>query len=82
MDLKTEGLGLACILEIPLIIINVQRAGPSTGMPTKVEQSDLLQAYFGRHGESPIPILAPATPSEAFNIAYEACRLAVEFMTQ
>lgn len=81
MDLKTEGLGLACILEIPLIIINVQRAGPSTGMPTKVEQSDLLQAYFGRHGESPIPILAPATPSEAFNIAYEACRLAVEFMT-
>lgn len=81
MDLKTEGLGLAFILEIPLLVINVQRAGPSTGMPTKVEQSDLLQAYFGRHGEAPIPILAPATPSDAFAIAYEACRLAVEFMT-
>lgn len=81
MDLKTESLGLACILELPLVVINVQRAGPSTGMPTKVEQSDLLQAYFGRHGESPIPILAPSTPSDAFIMAYEACRLAIEFMT-
>lgn len=81
MDLKTESLGLACILEIPLLVINVQRAGPSTGMPTKVEQSDLLQAYFGRHGEAPIPILAPATPGDAFEMAYAASRVAVEFMT-
>jgi 2-oxoglutarate ferredoxin oxidoreductase subunit alpha len=79
--LKSEAINLAIVLELPLVIINVQRGGPSTGMPTKTEQSDLLQAMYGRNGESPIPIIAPATPSDCFNIGYEAFRLAVRAMT-
>jgi 2-oxoglutarate ferredoxin oxidoreductase subunit alpha len=79
--LKTEAMGLALMLELPLVIVNVQRGGPSTGLPTKTEQSDLNQAVFGRNGESPIPVIAAATPSDCFNMVYEACRLAVEFMT-
>lgn len=78
--LKGEAMGLAMMLELPMVIVNVQRGGPSTGLPTKVEQSDLLQAFFGRNGESPIPILAPQSPTDAFAIAYEACRLAVHAM--
>jgi 2-oxoglutarate/2-oxoacid ferredoxin oxidoreductase subunit alpha len=69
------------MLELPLVIVNVQRGGPSTGLPTKTEQSDLLQAVYGRNGEAPIPVLAAATPSDCFNMVYEACRLAVNFMT-
>jgi 2-oxoglutarate ferredoxin oxidoreductase subunit alpha len=79
--LKTEAMGLALMLELPLVIINVQRGGPSTGLPTKTEQSDLLQAVYGRNGESPMPVLAAATPSDCFHMVYEACRIAVEFMT-
>lgn len=79
--LKGEAIGLALMLEIPLVIINVQRGGPSTGLPTKTEQSDLLQAMYGRNGESPVPIVASYTPSDCFYGAYEACRLAIEFMT-
>ncbi len=79
--LKTEALGLAVALEIPLLVINVQRGGPSTGMPTKTEQSDLLQAYFGRNGEAPIPILAAMSPGDCFDILYEAGRIAIEHMT-
>ncbi|HQF70614.1 MAG TPA: 2-oxoacid:acceptor oxidoreductase family protein, partial [Promineifilum sp.] len=79
--LKSEGMNLAVALELPMIIVNVQRGGPSTGLPTKVEQSDLLQALFGRNGESPIAILAPYSPSDCFDIALEACRLAVRSMS-
>lgn len=79
--LKTEALGLAVTLEMPLLVVNVQRAGPSTGMPTKTEQSDLLQAYYGRNGETPIPILAGKSPSDNFNIIYEAGKIAIEHMT-
>ena len=79
--LKGEAIGLALMLEIPLVIVNVQRGGPSTGLPTKTEQSDLLQAMYGRNGESPVPIVASYTPSDCFFGAYEACRLAIEFMT-
>ncbi|MBV7338219.1 2-oxoacid:acceptor oxidoreductase subunit alpha [Chloroflexi bacterium TSY] len=79
--LKGEAIGLAIALELPMIVINVQRGGPSTGLPTKTEQSDLLQAMFGRNGESPVVILAPATPSDNFDIAIEAARLAVHAMT-
>jgi 2-oxoglutarate ferredoxin oxidoreductase subunit alpha len=75
--LKSEAINLAMMLELPLLIINVQRGGPSTGLPTKTEQADLLQAFFGRNGESPVPILAPSTPSDCFNIAIEAFRMAV-----
>ena len=81
MALKTEAAGLAAMLEIPLVIINVQRGGPSTGLPTKTEQADLLMAMYGRHGEAPLPILAATSPSDCFNLAYEACRIAVEHMT-
>lgn len=81
MALKTEAMGLAVMLEIPLIIINVQRGGPSTGLPTKTEQSDLLQAYYGRNGECPMPVLASSTPSDCFDMAYEAVRIAVQHMT-
>lgn len=81
MALKTEAMGLATMLEIPLVIIDVQRGGPSTGLPTKTEQADLLMALHGRHGEAPLPVLAAASPSDCFNMAYEACRLAVEHMT-
>lgn len=80
MALKTEALGLAMMMEIPLVIINVQRGGPSTGLPTKTEQSDLMQAYYGRNGESPIPIVAASTPSDCFATVYEACRIAVQHM--
>lgn len=81
MALKTEALGLATILEIPLVIVNVQRGGPSTGLPTKTEQADLLMAMHGRHGEAPIPVIAATSPSDCFNMAFEACRIAVEHMT-
>ena len=79
--LKSEGINLAMMLELPLVIVNVQRGGPSTGLPTKTEQSDLLQAMYGRNGESPIPIVAPATPSNCFDMAIEAFRLAVHATT-
>ena len=79
--LKTEAMGLAVSVELPLVIVNVQRAGPSTGMPTKVEQADLLQAVFGRNGEAPIPVIACSSPGDAFDCAVEACRIAVEYMT-
>ncbi len=81
MALKTEAMGLAVMLEIPLVIINIQRGGPSTGLPTKTEQSDLLQAYYGRNGECPMPIIASSTPSDCFDAAYEAVRIAVKHMT-
>ncbi len=81
VNLKAEAIGLAIKTELPLVIIDVQRAGPSTGMPTKTEQSDLLMAMFGRHGESPLCVLSPATPAECYKMAFEACRLALEFMT-
>lgn len=79
--LKGEALGLACILELPLVIVNVQRGGPSTGLPTKTEQADLMQALYGRNGEAPIPVLAPASPRDCFEMAYEAVRIAVQHMT-
>jgi len=79
--LMTEALGLAVITELPLVIINVQRAGPSTGMPTKPEQADLLQALFGRNGESPLPVIAPQTPGDCFETTIEAVRLAIKYMT-
>ncbi len=79
--LKSEAINLALTLELPMIVVNVQRGGPSTGLPTKTEQADLLQAMFGRNGESPLPIVAPATPSDCFEMALEAARLAVRAMT-
>ena len=79
--LKGEALGLAMMLEIPLVVINVQRGGPSTGLPTKTEQADLLQAVYGRDGEAPIPVIAASSPSDCFTMAYEACRIAIEHMT-
>lgn len=81
MDLKTETIGLAMMLELPMVIIDVQRAGPSTGMPTKTEQSDLLMAIHGRHGESPVPVVAASTPGQCFDAAYEAARIAVHYRT-
>ncbi len=79
--LKTEAMGLAVMVELPLVVIDVQRAGPSTGMPTKNEQADLLQVMFGRNSDSPLPIVAPATPSECFDLAIEAVRIALKYMT-
>ena len=79
--LKQEALGLAVMVELPLVAINVQRAGPSTGSPTKTEQGDLLAVLFGRHSLSPLPILAPATPGDCFHVALEAFRIAVKYMT-
>ena len=79
--LKSEAMGLAVMVELPLVVVNVQRAGPSTGMPTKTEQGDLLQAMFGRNGDAPMPIVAPANPAECFDYAIEAWRLALKFMT-
>src|SRR5262249_9475862 len=79
--LKTEAMGLAAMVELPLVVVDVQRAGPSTGMPTKVEQADLLQVMFGRNSDSPIPIVAPPTPSECFAYPIEARRLALRYMT-
>jgi len=81
MALKTEAMGLAVMTEMPLVILDIQRAGPSTGMPTKVEQSDLLQSVFGRNGDTPMPVLAISRPSDAFEMAIEACRIAVRYMT-
>ncbi|HEY6629304.1 MAG TPA: 2-oxoacid:acceptor oxidoreductase subunit alpha [Acidimicrobiia bacterium] len=79
--LKSESISLAFMMELPLIVINVQRGGPSTGLPTKPEQSDLLFSLYGRHGESPIPVIAAASPSDAFAMAIEAARLALKYMT-
>ncbi len=81
MALKTEAMGLAVMLEIPLLIVNIQRGGPSTGLPTKTEQSDLLQAYYGRNGECPMPVISASTPSDCFDAVYEAARIAVQHMT-
>ncbi len=81
LDLKSETLGLAINLELPLVLVDVQRGGPSTGLPTKTEQADLLHAMYGRHGEAPLPILAPQTPSDCFAVAIEAVRLAVKYRT-
>ncbi len=79
--LKAEAMGLAVMLELPLVIINVQRGGPSTGLPTKTEQADLMQALYGRNGEAPLPVLALNAPADAFDVAFEACKIAVEHMT-
>jgi 2-oxoglutarate ferredoxin oxidoreductase subunit alpha len=81
MDLKAETIALAVATELPLVIIDVQRAGPSTGLPTKTEQSDLMMAIHGRHGESPLPVIAPATPADCFDSAIEAARIAVRYRT-
>ena len=81
MALKTEAMGLAVMLEIPLVIIDVQRGGPSTGLPTKTEQSDLLQAYYGRNGECPMPVVAASSPHDCFDAVYEACRISTQHMT-
>ena len=81
MSLKTEAIGLATILEIPLIIIDIQRGGPSTGLPTKTEQSDLMMAMYGRHGEAPLPVIAASSPADCFNTILEASRIAIEHMT-
>ena len=79
--LKGEAIGLAVMLEIPLLVINIQRGGPSTGLPTKTEQSDLMQAYYGRNGECPMPVISASTPADAFDAAYEAVRISVQHMT-
>lgn len=79
--LKTEALGLAVMVELPLIVVNVQRGGPSTGLPTKTEQADLLQALYGRNGEAPIPIVAACTPADCFDAVFEAARIALKYMT-
>ncbi len=79
--LKSEAIGLAVMTELPLVIVNVQRGGPSTGLPTKTEQSDLLQCLYGRNGESPVPVVAAATPGDCFTMAFEACRIALKYMT-
>jgi 2-oxoglutarate ferredoxin oxidoreductase subunit alpha len=81
LALKTEALGLAIMLELPLVVIDVQRGGPSTGLPTKTEQADLLQAAVGRNGEAPLCVLAASTPADCFTAAYEAARIAIKFMT-
>ena len=81
LALKAETIGLAVMTELPLVVVDVQRAGPSTGMPTKTEQADLLQAMFGRNGESPVAVIAPQSPADCFEIAIEACRIAVEYRT-
>jgi len=81
LALKSEAIGLAVITELPLVIIDVQRGGPSTGLPTKTEQSDLMQALYGRNGESPVMVLAASTPSDCFHYAFEAARIALEHMT-
>ncbi len=81
LALKSEGIGLAVMAELPLVIIDVQRGGPSTGLPTKTEQTDLMQALYGRNGESPLAVVAPASPTDCFTMAFEACRIAVEHMT-
>src|SRR5258707_8085515 len=81
MCLKAETIGLASAVELPLIVCDIQRAGPSTGMPTKTEQSDLLMALYGRHGESPLPVVAPSTPAGCFEAAFEAVQIAIRYRT-
>ncbi|SEO56354.1 2-oxoacid:acceptor oxidoreductase subunit alpha [Trujillonella endophytica] len=81
LSLKSEALGLAVMIELPLLVVDVQRGGPSTGLPTKTEQSDLLQAVFGRNGESPVPVVAPSSPADAFDAAVDAVRIAVTYRT-
>lgn len=81
LSLKSEALGLACITELPLVVVNVMRGGPSTGLPTKTEQTDLLQALWGRNGEAPIPVIAASNPADCFDYAFTACKIAVEHMT-
>lgn len=81
MNLKAETLGLAASVELPMVVTNIQRAGPSTGMPTKPEQTDLLQALYGRHGETPLPVIAASTPADCFYAAFEAARIAITYMT-
>ena len=81
MDLKAETIGLAVAMELPLLVVDIQRAGPSTGMPTKTEAADLLMALYGRHGESPLPVIAPSTPADCFMAAIEAARVAVHHRT-
>ncbi len=81
VDLKSEAMGLAVSLELPLVLVDVQRGGPSTGLPTKTEQADLMLAMYGRHGECPLPIVAAKTPSHCFDAAFEACRLAIKYRT-
>ena len=81
LALKSETIGLAVMTELPLLIIDVQRGGPSTGLPTKTEQADLLQALFGRNGESPVAVLAPRSPADCFDVAVEAARIALIYRT-
>ena len=81
LALKSEAIGLAVMAELPIVVVNVQRGGPSTGLPTKTEQSDLLQALYGRNGECPVVVIAASTPSDCFHFAFEAARIAVEHMT-
>ena len=81
LALKSEGIGLAVMAELPLVVIDVQRGGPSTGLPTKTEQTDLMQAVYGRNGESPVVVVAPASPTDCFTMAFEASRIAIEHMT-
>lgn len=81
ISLKGEAMGLGIMLELPMVIINVQRGGPSTGLPTKTEQSDLMQAVYGRNGEAPMPVIAASSPGDCFETVFEACRIALEFMT-
>jgi 2-oxoglutarate ferredoxin oxidoreductase subunit alpha len=81
LALKAESINLAVMAELPLVICNIQRAGPSTGMPTKTEQTDLLQMFYGRNGESPVPVIAASRPSDCFETIYEACRIAIKYMT-
>jgi len=81
LALKGEAIGLAMMLEIPMVILNIQRGGPSTGLPTKTEQADLLMAMYGRNGECPMPIISASTPTDAFDVGYEACRIALQHMT-
>src|SRR3712207_2273637 len=81
VSLKSEALGLAVMTELPLVVVDVQRGGPSTGLPTKTEQSDLLQAMFGRNGEAPLPVIAPRSPGDCFDAALEAARIALKYRT-
>jgi 2-oxoglutarate ferredoxin oxidoreductase subunit alpha len=81
VDLKSEAIGLAISLELPLLLVDVQRGGPSTGLPTKTEQADLLLAMYGRHGEAPLPVVAPSSPADCFDIAFEAARIALKYRT-
>src|ERR1700710_1308448 len=81
VSLKSEAIGLAVMIELPLLVVDVQRGGPSTGLPTKPEQSDLLQAMFGRNGEAPLPVIAPRSPGDCFDAAVEAARMALTYRT-